>query len=53
MSAHRKKTGKKKKTFYEIEKKVENTLKSKTTKMIADFCSQELASIKSFAIKKK
>ena len=51
MCAHRKKAGKKR-TFYEIEKKLENTLKSKTTKMIVDFCSRELASIKSFAIKK-
>ena len=43
----------KKKTFYEIEKKVENTLKSKTTKMIVDFSSQQSASIKPVAIKKK
>ena len=51
ISSHREKTGKRR-TFHEIEKKVKNTLKSKTTKMILDFCSQESASIKLFAIKK-
>ena len=51
MFAHQKKS--EKKTFYEIEKKIENTLKSKTIKMIFDFCSQQSASIKPVAIKKK
>ena len=44
MFAHRKKTGKKR-TFYQIEKKVENTPKSTTTKMIVDFCAEDLGSI--------
>ena len=37
-------------TFFEIEEKIENVLKSRTTKMLVDFCTEESASIKSFAI---
>ena len=50
MAAHKKLIGKKR-TFYEIEQKIDNVLKSKTTKVIVDFCAEESASIKSFAIK--
>ena len=39
--------------FYEINQKIEKSAKSKTTKMIVDFCAEEAASIKSFAVKEK
>ena len=42
----------KKRAFYDIEQKVENVLKSKTAKMIVDFCAEESASVESFAIKR-
>ena len=42
-----------KKGYFEIEQKIQNVLKSKTTKKIVDFNCEESASIKSFAIKKK
>ena len=51
ISAHTQKTGKKR-SFFKIEKKIQNVLKSKTTNMIVDFSCAESASIKSFAIKK-
>ena len=46
------KTYRRKITFYEIKQKIDNVLKSKTTIMTVDFCAEESASIKSFAIKK-
>ena len=46
------KTYRRKITFYQIKQKIDNVLKSKTTIMTVDFCAEESASIKSFAIKK-
>ena len=51
MAVHKKRIGKKK-TFYEIEQKIDNVINRKTTKMIVDFCAEESASFKFFAIKK-
>ena len=51
MNEHKKKIGKKR-AFFDIEEKIENVLKSKTTKMLVDFWAEESASIKSFTIKK-
>ena len=50
MTAHGKRIGKKI-TFYDIEQKVGNVLKTKTTKMIVDFFAEESGCIKSFPIK--
>ena len=52
LEAKRKKSGKKRK-YHDIEKKIEETTKSKKTKMILKFNCRESASIKSFAVKKK
>ena len=51
MNKHGKKIGKKR-PCRNIEDKIENVLKSKTTKMINYFSVEESASIKPFAIKK-
>ena len=51
LEAKRKKSGKKRK-FHDTEKKIEETTKSKKTKMIPKFNCRESASIKSFAVKK-
>ena len=47
------KTTGKKRQLSEINQKIEKSAKSKTTKMIVDFCAEEAASIKSFAVKEK
>ena len=52
MNEHRRKIGKKR-TYNNIEDKIENALKSKTTKILIDFSIDESTSIKSFAILKK
>ena len=52
ISAHTKKKTGKKRSFFKIEKKIQNVLKSKTTNIIVDFNCAESGSIKSFAIKK-
>ena len=49
MNEHRRKIGKKR-TCNNIDDKIENALKSKTTKILIDFCIEESTSIKSFAI---
>ena len=46
-----KKVGKKR-SFFEINQKIQNVLKSKTTKMIVDSHCEESASFKLFAIKR-
>ena len=49
MNEHRRKIGKKR-TYNNIEDKIENALKSKTTKILIGFSIDESTSIKSFAI---
>ena len=49
MNEHIRKIGKKR-TYNNIEDKIENALKSKTTKILIDFSIDESTSIKSFAI---
>ena len=51
MSGHKEKIGRKR--TYNIEDKIENVLKSRTTNMLIDFDVEISASIKSFAIKKR
>ena len=55
MNKHKKKKKKnnQKCKFFDIDKKIENTIKFKTTKMVIDFNCLESASIQSFVIKKK
>ena len=52
MAKNGKRQGKKRR-FHEIDQKKDNTAKSRTTKMIVDFCVEEAGSIKPFAIKEK
>ena len=52
MMEHKKRQGKKR-AFYEIDQKIDNAAKLRTNKMIVDFCAEEPASIKSFAVKEK
>lgn len=42
----------KKNKFFDIDLKIENSVKSKTTKMLVDFNCLDSASIQSFAVKK-
>ena len=42
-----------KRDFHGIEEKINHVSKSRTTKMIVDFCTEQSVSIKSFAIKGK
>ena len=51
MSGYKEKIGRKR--TYNIEDKIENVLKSRTTNMLIDFDVEISASIKSFAIKKR
>ena len=51
MSGHKEKIGRKR--TYNIEDKIENVLKSRTTNMLIDFDVEISASIKSFAIEKR
>ena len=39
--------------FHEINDKIDQVSKSRTTKMIVDFCAEEAASIKSFGVKER
>ena len=39
--------------FHDIGEKIDHVSKSRTTKMIVDFCAEEPVSIKSFALKEK
>ena len=43
----------KKRTFYEIDQKIKNAVKLKTTKLIVDFCAEEAVSTNTFAVKEK
>lgn len=43
----------KKRAFHNIDNKTNQVSKSRTTKMIVDFCPEDSVSIKSFAIKEK
>ena len=53
MNEHTKKKVGKRRIFFEIEEKTENVLKSRTTKMLVEFCAEESASIYLIAIKEK
>ena len=46
MTEHRKCQGKKR-VFHKIDEKIDNAAKSRTTKMIVDFCAEEAVSFKS------
>ena len=50
MSEYKKK--KKKRKFFDIDQKIKNSIKSKTTKILIDFNCLDSASIQSFAVKK-
>ena len=52
MEDRRKRLGKKR-AFHNIADKIDQLSKSRTTKMIVDFCVEDSASIKSFAVKEK
>ena len=52
MEDRRQRTGKKR-FFYNIDDKIDHVAKSKTTKMILDFCVDESVNIKPFAVKGK
>ena len=52
MTEHRKRQGKKR-VFHKIDEKIDNAAKSRTTKMIVDFCAEEAVFFKSFAITEK
>ena len=52
MEDRRKRAGEKR-SFYNVDDKIDHVAKSKTTKMILDFCVDESVSIKSFAAKEK
>ena len=43
---------KKKRKFFDIDQKIKNSIKSKTTKILIDFNCLDSASIQSFAVKK-
>ena len=52
MEQHKKRSGKNR-VFHKINDKIDQVSKSRTTKMIVDFCAEEAASIKSFAVKER
>ena len=49
----RRKRAEEKRSFYNVDDKIDHVAKSKTTKMILHFCVDESVSIKSFAAKEK
>ena len=51
MNEYKKRNNKKRK-FFDIDQKIQNSIKSKITKMLIHFNCLELASIQSFALKK-
>lgn len=52
MEEHKKRSGKTR-VFHDIDDKIDLVSKSRTKKMTVDFCAEETATIKSFAMKEK